>query len=231
MKKFLLVVFSALLSYSAMSAKELTFYYGNQTVAANATVEFSTYESFDWGTQTEIFFEPKIYISKDTAEPVTIKTSANYPVQVCIGGQCEAAEEILKEGLQFAANTKTDLLLDCSIFFDKNQEIDIPAIVVEIEAWYTSEPNNITKMTLEMGKTAAVYDIVSDHNTVAVVNKTLNYNVDGASNITVFNLSGQSVTSHKVQGAGSISLDSLPTGIYMYRVDGAVRSTGKFINR
>lgn len=227
MKKFLLLTLTAVFGLSAVSAKEITFSFDGKTVANNGTVEFTKYEEFDWGTQTEVFIEPKIYISKDSSEPINLRSTSDYPVQLCIGGQCEASENILKENLTFDVNTPEDLWLDCSLFFDKGQDIVLPEITVKLEAWYASAPSNVKSMVVKMGNVAGVSDAITTKDAVTVNNRTLAYIINsGETDLTVFNLAGHAVSRHKVQGKGTISLASLPVGIYLFRVNGIV---GKFI--
>lgn len=230
MKKLLLVALTILAGAYTTSAKELTFYLGDEVVPANGTASFAGYELYDdIPGEIEAFIFPNVFISKDTNEPISLKTVSNYPIQVCVGGQCEAAETVLKENLSFAANKKENLLIDCSIFFSEGEEIELPEIKVDIEAWYSNDASNVTKMTLYMGKIAGVNNVSKDENRIYFVNNILNYKVDSASTITIFNLSGKAVGKHSVKGNGSISLGSLPTGIYLYRVDGASVPAGKFI--
>lgn len=228
MKKLLLIALSLFAASTAMSAKELSFTFDGQPVANGATVEFGEYEELDFGTQTAVFIEPLVYITKDALETVNIRTTANYPVQVCIGGECTAAENILKEKLSFPPNTPTDLQLDAKLFFDKGEEVVLPAIEVLIEAWYTSTPGEITSMTVKMGDIASVQSIIANANVVVPAGKNLNYNFNASTDITVFNLSGRAVAKQRVQGTGSLNLSSLPVGIYLYRAGGL---TGKFILR
>lgn len=231
MKKLLLIALSVLSGFTAISAKELTFYVGDRTVANGETVEYAQYDTYPMGSKTEVFIDPMVYISKDVATSVSLKTTSNYPIQVCIGGQCEAAESIVKNNLSFDANKKENLLLDCSIMFAADEEIVLPAIDVLIEAWFTDDPANVTSFTLKMGDVAGITNVAAAKNRISVLNRVLNYNVEGTSNIVIFNLAGSPVYSQKVTGAGSLSLESLPVGIYLFRADGDAHATGKFIVR
>lgn len=226
MNKKLLFSLAMLATMTFASAKEITFTYEGEPISNGSTIEFEGYEKYEWTLQTEVVIAPEIFITKDSEAAVDIRTTSNYPIQVCIGGLCVAETNILKEGLLFEPNTPNDLLLDATIYYDKGQEIVLPKIEVLVEAWYSDDPTNVTKFTLKMGDVAGITDATVNANVVALSGKTLNYNVKGSSNLTIYNLSGRAVLSHKVNGAGSISLASLPVGIYLYRVAG---TTGKFI--
>lgn len=228
MKKILLLSFVALSSIASLSAKQLTFSQNGEAIAPGATVEFKDYEEFDMGAFTEVFIDPQIFITKDSSDPVTLRTTANFPIQVCIGGQCEAAESVLKENLQFAANTPTSLLLDCSVIFGQGESIDLPQIEVLIEAWYSSDSSSVTSMKLLMGDVAGANDITKNKNIVTVSGKTFTYSLDGQTTLEVFNLTGRCVSTKSLQGNGSVSIDNLTKGVYLYRLSGKVKSTGKF---
>lgn len=231
MKKFLLVSLSLLSVFSALSAKELTFYLGDEKIPANGTVNFEGYEEFPSGSKTEYYIDPQVFIMKDASDNVSLKMTSNYDVQLCIGGQCEAATVVEKPNLSFDANTKTDLLLECSVFLDKDAEVVLPEINVLIEAWYVDDPTNVYSMRINMGDVAGLSNIEKNVVEVKVVNKSLTYNLDGASTISIFNLAGTTVASHKVSGRGSVSLASLPAGAYLYRAEGVKGCAGKFIIR
>ena len=233
MKKLLLVSLSILSAFSALSAKELKFSVGENAVANGGVYEFSGYTVYSYtSTQDEVFIDPEVYLVSDVTGDVSIKTTANYPVQVCIGGQCTADEIIEKNNLPFSANKKENLLLDCSVYVNKGDEIVLPAIEVLVEAWYSNDPATVYSFTLKMGDVnAGVNDIVKDKNAVKVVGKTLSYNLNAASLVSLYNLAGSAVGSFKVNGSGSLNLESLPAGIYLYRIEGAARETGKFIIR
>lgn len=232
MKKSLLIALAAACCASAASAKSLTFVYEGQDVPQNGTIEYTQYEEYPNGpTEIEIFMKPELFIKNDVAETFSVKTTSNYPVQLCIGGQCTAAVTNLKDDLNFTAGSTTDLLLDCSLYFNKDEAYVVPAIEVLIEAWYNSDPSTVTTMTLKMGNTAGIGDITSAPNRVSFANNSLNFNVNGACDVVVYNLAGRAVKSQKVNGNASVNLESLPVGVYIYRTSGAAATTGKFIIR
>ena len=228
MKKFLLIALTMTALTPLLSAKELTFTMGGKDLPSGDTVIFDDYETLYWASMTEVYFEPKIYITKDSNGPVSIKTTSNYAVQLCIGGDCVASTEILKEDLTFNPGIPEDLRLECSVYFDKGAEIVLPAIEVEVEAWYADDPSNVTTLTVKMGDTASVDNLGSDSNSIRLVGNCLAYSVDKDVDLTVYDLAGQTVTSRRVEGSGTLSLENLSEGVYVYK---AGRLTGKFIIR
>lgn len=231
MKKFLLLTFCALCATVSLSAKSLTYYYEGSPVTPNGTVNFAGYESYDWGTQVEAFIEPKVYIVADSSDPVTIRTTSNYDIQFCLGGTCEAAKVITKENQVFEPGKQNDLLIDCSVFFDKGTTIELPEIIVKVEAWYNSSPSEITTMTLNMGSAAGATDIVSDSQGIKVRNNALVYNVEKNTTVSVYDLGGHCVRTDVVSGKGVIDLGALHAGLYFYRASGDTSAKGKIIVR
>lgn len=228
MKKPLLIALSLIVLTPILAAGELTFTFDGKTVPAGGRVIFDTYETYPQGSQTEVYMEPKIYITKDAADEVNIRTTSNYPIQLCIGGSCEASENILKENLSFNANTPVDLLLDCSILFNKGQEIQIPAIEVLIEAWYADDPSNVTSMILNMGDLATVEGVDSNSDYIRAYGSHLGYNFEKPVETAVFNLAGQPVVKETLQGRGFLELNGLEAGVYIFKAGTRV---GKFIIR
>ena len=228
MKKFLLLALTLTAFMPLLSAKGLTFSMGGSDLPSGGIVSFNDYETYNWSSQTEVYFEPKIYITKDSNEPVSIKTTSNYAVQLCIGGDCVASTEILKENLTFNSGTPEDLRLECSLYFDKGAEIVLPAIEVEIEAWYADDPSDVATLTLKMGDTASVDNLGSDSNSIRPIGHGLAYSFDKAVDLTVYDMAGHTMTSRTVEGSGTLSLDNLSKGVYIYK---AGRNTGKFMIR
>lgn len=229
MKKLLLLTLALMSAFAVTSARSLTYYYEGKPVPAGTTINFEGYEEYDWGTQTEIYIDPKMQIMKDSPQAVSMRATSTHDILFCIGTNCAPGTTILKENLAFDANKLQDLLLDCSIFFDKGQEIKLPEIKVQMEAWYVDEPDNVTLVNINMGSAAGVSDVTSDNNTVTYAGGKISYSVDAKTVISVVDLTGHVVKSHSVTGQGYINLSHLPKGLYIYRTEGAVKKTGKII--
>lgn len=74
----------------------------------------------------------------------------------------------------------------------------------------------------------SIADVAADGVKIALKGRTLNYNADSATDLTLYTISGQSAISRRISGHGSLSLTNLPAGVYIYR---AGKKTGKFILR
>lgn len=222
MKKILLSI--ALLGglFMTGNAKELTFIYNDAPVANGGVVEFFDYETYPG----EIFINPEIYLESDIDATVTLKSVANYPVQICIGGQCEADEYVYKDDLNFKGGVPQDVLLDCSLYGDVD-EIVIPSIEVQLEAWYNDDPSTVYSITVKMGDWAAIKSISGDSSKVNFDGRNLNYDLGSASTISLYSLSGKTILSKNVAGSGSINLNGLSKGVYLYRIAGKNGKTVK----
>lgn len=226
MKKLLL---SAMLLAGGIgfSNAQLSFIFDGVEVPSGSTVEFYEYETYPYGkNKTEIFIKPDLFLNSAKKGNVNINTSSNYDVQVCIGGLCEASQSVVKTNIPFEANVPQDMLIDCSIYVDNDQEIVVPEIKVQINASY-SDGSSPVNLTLLMGSNAGVEGVTVDANKVVTSGKTLYYTVDKLSNLSVYSLSGRTVVNREVSGKGSISLENLPAGIYIYRIAGG--KSGKFV--
>lgn len=222
MKKLLLASIVALGALTPMAAQDLYFQYEGNAVPAGGVVEFTKYEEYPYGKdKIEIFIQPEIFIVGNKLSPVSLKSTSNYPVQVCIGGQCEAAQEIIKDDLTIVPGKPENLLLDCSIYLPKDEELELPYIEVYLEAWYNDDPSNVVTMTLKMGDVnAAVHGIDAGLNAISFDGKSLHYDLNQASNISVYTLSGKQIINKQASGNGTVSLEGLSKGVYLYRVAG-----------
>lgn len=233
MKKTLLFALLLSGSITSLAAKELSFTFEGTPVANGGSIVYTEYEVYPYTEgETEIFIKPEIYLSKDGTGTVSVRTTSDYPVQLCIGGQCEASETILKENLNFGLNVPQDLELDCSFYFkDTEAVMTVPKINVLVEAWYSNDPSTVWSVNVVMGGFSGIDDVAGAENSVSVNGKTLAYVTESPAEIAVYNLSGRAVASYTVNGTGSLSLANLPAGIYMYRAAGKINKTGKFVIR
>ena len=97
MKKLYLSLAAALLSATAMSAKELTFYVGNTAVQPGATVEYELQDGDvdDFGDYAEYNIQPGVYLHADLIGQVEINVVSNLDVEVCVG-QCYTGTDITR---------------------------------------------------------------------------------------------------------------------------------------
>lgn len=228
MKKFYTLLASLAFIFAANAAdNKLTFYIGETPIENGSTVEFNDLTVVDlgdgWG---DVKYEPKLYLTNDfysSKIKVTAKCTSGESVMMCCGGLCGSGVEVVKENIKMQAASK--LALE---FHWENPEIElaaVPEITVEFEAVDGSGKNAPASFTLVMKKNAGVADIAANSTNVRVNGKTLAYNVPSATQLSVYSIVGTRVLSQSVSGNGSVALDKLAKGCYIYSIAG---KTGKF---
>ena len=245
MKKILLSVFLFGGSLIGINAQTITFLdKEGKTIADGSTYVFEGYNIFD-GSMSEngyaeyvtLEFNPHIQLEVSQAGDVTLQTTSlngeNY--QLCFGdGSCDRSEvfglTLVKNGIPMKANTPEEIAVEALPMF-MDTYVKIPEYEILVEAWYTLNPSSKVSFTLKMGDVgdAGLDGIAADANFVKVVGKSLNFDVVGNANISVYSLSGKTLVNKTVAGSGSISLGNLPKGVYVYKVAGKNGKSGKFI--
>ncbi len=216
---------------AAMSA-EVSLQKGanGEEVYANGETVTVAFEKTDFGGGYFMLqWDPEFYIISDadcTAE-VSVDSPKGY-VQFC-GGSPEGCTSTsstnpavkkfnLKKGV--AQNTLIDIVDMSGAFpFAENLESTIT-----IKSGSQTYAINV----VYLGENASIASVVTDGPVISVEGRVLNYNVAAPTQVTLYTISGQPAISSTVNGAGSLSLDGLPGGVYLYRAGGR---TGKFVVR
>ena len=194
MRKILLLSLGLIAASSAMSAKTLTYYFNDAPVAAGSTIYYDKWETFPAGKDLiEVYIEPKIYLESDVTDKVSVRTTSTYPVQLCIGGDCSQDYVITKENIDFTAGTREDLYIDSSIMLPADQQIVLPEIEVTIDAWYSSNPSEVTTIYLNMGS-AGVENVIVDSDVVPVYYNLQGVRVESPSNGVFIRVQGNKVS-------------------------------------
>lgn len=237
MRKFLLSGALLIGAMATVSAQELAFQKDGVSFENGATLEYGEVEIDDEIPGVfYIVIDPQLYLVSDVDATVTVTcTSVSGPaVQLCAGGDCVTTNQqnpIVKNDVTLKAGTPLDLK------FDYNGEVvgttyEIPDIVAVLEAWYNDDPTNKVTLNVHMGDLDAGVESLSLGDASVVLNgRQLDYNVANASQLDVYSLSGETLLSKSVSGNGSISLDALSNGVYLYRLSGKSSKSGKIIIR
>lgn len=75
---------------------------------------------------------------------------------------------------------------------------------------------------------SSISNVAAKGTTISVQGRTLNFNTDATSDLTLYTISGQAAVTRRISGRGSLNLSNLPAGVYIYR---AGKKTGKLILR
>lgn len=227
MKKFYTLFASLAFIFAANAANnKLTFFIGETPIENGSTVEFNeltVMQDFGdgWG---EVKYEPKLFLTNDfysSKIKVTAKCTSGESVMMCCGGACGSGVEVVKDNLKMQA--ASTLPLEFHWETDEIELAAVPEITVEFEAFDGSGKNSPASFTLVMKKNAGVENIAAAAY-VRFSGKTLYYNVASASQLTLYSIIGTPVLSRNVSGNGSVSLDGLAKGCYIYSLAG---KTGK----
>lgn len=237
MKKFLL---STLLvaGFSYMSAGEITVLFQDQPVENGSTIEFNEYsvteiDAGEYGKMYSWTVDPELYLLVDEAGPLTVhaKSLTGEGFQLCAGGNCIMGDDLTKNEVKPQVNVPLNLQLDWAKNTVNEPQITIPALDIEVEIYYNNNPSNSLKFNLKMGgfEAAGVDEIGSNANNVVLKGNTLYYDLDGVNQISIYSLSGKTVLNQSVAGSGSLNLDNLSKGIYLYRVSGKTNKAAKIV--
>lgn len=170
--------------------------------------------------------EIEVLCNKDLTLTVTANAPANQDVDFCgISGNCipltgtpDTRSKAYKEGENVPMKLEVHTGSVVTEPFNATLEITDGTETVNITITFRPEAQE------ELGIAAVAADGVS----VAVIGRTLNFNTDSATDLTLYTISGQSAVSRRVSGRGTLNLTNLPAGVYIYR---AGKKTGKFILR
>ncbi|MDE7388639.1 MAG: T9SS type A sorting domain-containing protein [Muribaculaceae bacterium] len=171
-------------------------------------------------------WDPELFINSTT--PISAEVSVSSPVlnvQFCAGGQCVTSSPTTPavKTLSLAANVPQALKIDVMGKITLEAPIDAK---IDVSAF--GESVSFTLRFLPTEESAALDGIGADANGISFNGRVLSYNVDAPTQLTIFTISGQPALSRSISGHGSMQLDALPGGVYLYR---AGNRTGKFVVR
>jgi hypothetical protein len=256
MKKFFTLCAAMMMTAAVFAQEETTFSFvhDNQVVANGGTVNITSadYNGIDLGSYTVYASEynAHLYAKNNTnaeatfiatIEELTHSTSDNLYVSICTNGTCSnlsSTANSVSQTMTIAAGESVDLMIEV-----KGPSTSDLSVVQSFENKHNSstrvslqlqgDPDDITTITLNMGKSfESGIASVANTNKVALHGRTLNYKFANAGTRTlrVYNVSGAAVMSQKLNGtAGTVQLNNLPAGIYIYKVAGTSSLCGKVV--
>lgn len=238
MKKLLLSAILAVGTLVPMGAQNLMITSFGEEIPNGSTYKYSGYvwEEYDPGFYSVLTVNPELYLTSDVDATVTIHTLSEIPVGICAGGLCVRGKDITKDNVKVTAGAPLNLIFDWEEeFYGDTSTYEIPLITTSIEVWYNDNPANKYVITVEMGgvnASAGVEGIEVCADSVVFHGNSLSYDLAQASQLSLYSLSGKTVLTRGVSGSGSVSLDGLSKGIYLYRLtgkNGKVIKTSKII--
>lgn len=221
MKKFftLLVLFATALTASA----QLSFVMDGNVIENGATVSSSKLNSSvaDYGF---VQFKPNVFISSEKEGNVTVEVKAldGRDVSLCSFGNCIVGTDLKKSG-DMKAGESLNIELDAGGMFVSGTQ----TYKCQVTAYYTSDRSSAISFTLIMTndpEILAVGSIEADNDGVAFNGRTMSYTFAAAAprTVSLYTVAGQQVAQWNVNAAaGTLPLDNLQNGTYVYAVKGA----------
>ena len=222
MKKFLLATLVATGVIVPMAAQDIQFQTADGENITGTTYIFEGQEMYPQGkNNTIVSIDPNIYLVSDVDVVVNVQASSNISVRLCAGGQCEEGLNPLKQNVNLTGGQRLNLRFDYeeTILNSEKDSYQAPAIETVLTAWLVDDPSSVVSVTVKMGDVGAgVETIVADDNSVIFNGSSLTYDVTGSSQLSMYSLSGKTVFNQTVNGNGTVGLEGLPKGIYLYRL-------------
>ena len=221
MKKIftLLVLFATALTASA----QLSFTMDGNTIENGATITSSKLDpSFE--AMGFVMFKPDVFVSSEKAGNVTVEVKAldGRSVSLCLGNNCTSGEYHSKS-IDMTAGESVDIQLEGGGMFITGTQ----TYKCEVTAYYTSDRSSTISFTIIMTNdptVLAVGSIEAENDGVMFDGRTMSYTFAAAAprTVSLYTVSGKQVAQWNVDAAaGTLSLDNLKNGTYVYAVKGA----------
>ena len=221
MKKIftLLVLFATALTASA----QLSFTMDGNTIENGATITSSKLDpSFE--AMGFVMFKPDVFVSSEKAGNVTVEVKAldGRSVSLCFGGNCINGKNLSKSK-DMTAGESVDIQLEGGGMFISGTQ----TYKCEVTAYYTSDRSSTISFTMIMTNdptVLAVGSVEAENDGVMFDGRTMSYTFAAAAprTVSLYTVSGKQVAQWNVDAAaGTLSLDNLQNGTYVYAVKGA----------
>ena len=221
MKKIftLLVLFATALTASA----QLSFTMDGNTIENGATITSSKLEP-SLAEMGFVMFKPDVFVSSEKAGNVTVEVKAldGRSVSLCFGGNCISGKNLSKSK-DMTAGESVDIQLEGGGMFISGTQ----TYKCEVTAYYTSDRSSTISFTIIMTNdptVLAVGSIEAENDGVMFDGRTMSYTFAAAAprTVSLYTVSGKQVAQWNVDAAaGTLSLDNLKNGTYVYAVKGA----------
>lgn len=219
MTKQYLTLAALLTVAAASSAKELTFYVENKPVEQNADVAYTPKEGevTQDGDYTVYMIKPEMSLHADFVGEVAINVVSNRDVSVCVD-LCYSGKDINFTKLMSSGE---NLKLDYDLMGEIKGSTEIPSYVSTFTAYYTDDEEATKKsFTIHVNSPSGVEVLALDNNGLSVIEGGIAYALEAPATLTLHSLAGQTVLTAPLSGTGVLSTSNLPSGIYIYTLNG-----------
>ena len=221
MKKIftLLVLFATALTASA----QLSFTMDGNTIENGATITSSKVDPM-FTELGSVMFKPDVFVNSEKAGNVTVEVKAldGRGVSLCFGGICISGKNLSK-AVDLTAGASVNIELDAGGMFISGTQ----TYKCEVTAYYTSDRSSTISFTMIMTNdptVLAVGSVEAENDGVMFDGRTMSYTFAAAAprTVSLYTVSGKQVAQWNVDAAaGTLSLDNLKNGTYVYAVKGA----------
>lgn len=233
MKK-LYSLLAAMVCAASLTAQNLTVTLDGKNIANGATVE-KYYAEEEYENEWELYelHLRLILTSKVNGECNATLTAVDKAddVEFCALNGCESA------------SAKNNYIVSHSNRLRKNTEENLDIHIKHDNKWTENYTRELDLTITQNGETftckiilgvdpekAAGINGVGSKRTVSFANNTLTFNIASAATVSLYSVTGSEVLKKDISTAGSISLSTLPKGVYIYKLNGASKTyTGKVV--
>lgn len=232
MKK-LYSLFAAIICAASLSAQNMAV-----TIDGHSIANGSTYEKYYAEEELDDMDVYGLY-------PKFILTSK-------VNGNCEAALVSVDKaddvafcfnGCVFTGANNNYTVNHTGVVVRKDMEYDLGIHVQHDNKWTENYTRELNLTLVQKGETftckiilgvdpekAAGINGVGSKKPVSFANNTLTFNIVSAATLSLYSVTGTEVLKKDISTAGSISLSTLPKGVYIYKANGASKTyTGKVV--
>lgn len=232
MKK-LYSLFAAIICAASLSAQNMAV-----TIDGHSIANGSTYEKYYAEEELDDMDVYGLY-------PKFILTSK-------VNGNCEAALVSVDKaddvafcfnGCVFTGANNNYTVNHTGVVVRKDMEYDLGIHVQHDNKWTENYTRELNLTLVQKGETftckiilgvdpekAAGINGIGSKKPVSFANNTLTFNIASAATVSLYSVTGSEVLKKDISTTGSISLSTLPKGVYIYKVNGASKTyTGKVV--
>lgn len=232
MKK-LYSLFAAIICAASLSAQNMAV-----TIDGHSIANGSTYEKYYAEEELDDMDVYGLY-------PKFILTSK-------VNGNCEAALVSVDKaddvafcfnGCVFTGANNNYTVNHTGVVVRKDMEYDLGIHVQHDNKWTENYTRELNLTLVQKGETftckiilgvdpekAAGINGIGSKKPVSFANNTLTFNIASAATVSLYSVTGTEVLKKDISTAGSISLSTLPKGVYIYKANGASKTyTGKVV--
>lgn len=224
MKKiFTLTLALAASALSMMAANIL--YFGDTPVQDGGTYTTFPTVDFEDGEYVEYKQDSELFFHGNVGQSFVLEVTPTAPVQVCaLDGQCEIA----KAGQTLTKSGSIKSAVESALIDNCGELDDLSVITLKVKVTSGGESVSCTIILSNDPDGAGVVAPESAEYVRMASGHTLAYNVQAPATLQIYAMTGAQVGRYRIEGKGTISLGSLPKGIYIY-TDGSRK--GKFVVR